>query len=63
MGTNFNDLWNDPDFITESEKDKINLRVTSISKNYHHILEGVHQLETGHTRQLNDEELENILNE
>ena len=32
MGTNFNDLWNDPDFITESEKDKINLHVTSLGK-------------------------------
>ena len=32
MGTNFNDLWNDPDFITESEKDKINLQVALIDR-------------------------------
>ena len=61
MGTNFNDLWNNPDFVAESEKDEINLKVSSINKNYHHILEGVHQLETGHTHQLNNEELENML--
>ena len=32
MGTNFNDLWNDPNFITEEEKDKINFEVSLIGK-------------------------------
>ena len=32
MGTNFNDLWNDPNFITEPEKDEINLQVALIGK-------------------------------
>lgn len=32
MGTNFNDLWNNPDFITEDEKEKINFEVALIGK-------------------------------
>lgn len=32
MATNFNDLWNDPNFITEPEKDEINLQVALIGK-------------------------------
>lgn len=32
MATNFNDLWNDPNFITEAEKEKINLEVSLIGK-------------------------------
>ena len=32
MGTNFNDLWSDPDFISEPEKDKINLHIASLGK-------------------------------
>ncbi len=32
MGSNFNDLWNNPDFITEDEKEKINFEVALIGK-------------------------------
>lgn len=32
MGTNFNELWNDSNFITETEKEKINLEVALIGK-------------------------------
>lgn len=32
MDTNFNDLWNNPDFITEGEKGKINFEVVFIGK-------------------------------
>ena len=32
MGTNFNDLWNDPTFITDEEKDKIDFEVALIGK-------------------------------
>lgn len=40
-----------------------NLFITSNKKNYHHILEGVHQLEAGKAVMKNDEELEKLLNE
>ena len=32
MGTNFNDLWNDPSFITDDEKYKIDFEVSLIGK-------------------------------
>ncbi len=32
VGTNFNDLWNDPTFITDEEKDRINFEVALIGK-------------------------------
>ncbi len=32
MGTNFNELWNDPEFITDEEKDRINFEVALIGK-------------------------------
>jgi len=32
MGTNFNDLWNDPKFISKEQKSKINLEVSLIGK-------------------------------
>ena len=32
MGSNFNDLWNNPDFINEDEKEKINFEVALIGK-------------------------------
>lgn len=40
-----------------------NLFIVSNRKNYQHILEGVHQLENGHTHQVNAAELEARLNE
>lgn len=32
MGTNFNELWNDPAFITDTEKEKIDFEVAIIGK-------------------------------
>lgn len=32
MGTNFNELWNDPAFITNTEKEKIDFEVAIIGK-------------------------------
>ncbi len=32
VGTNFNELWNDPTFITDEEKDRINFEVALIGK-------------------------------
>ena len=32
MGSNFNDLWNNPDFITEDEKEKIEEYVQSLAE-------------------------------
>ncbi len=32
MGTNFNELWNDPEFITDEEKAKIDKEVARIGK-------------------------------
>lgn len=32
MGTNFNDLWNNPDFISEDDKVKIDFEVALIGK-------------------------------
>lgn len=32
MGTNFNEMWNDPAFITNTEKEKIDFEVAIIGK-------------------------------
>lgn len=32
MGTNFNELWNDPEFIDDTQKEKINREVALIGK-------------------------------
>lgn len=32
MGTNFNELWNDDSFITQEQRDKIDLEVAIIGK-------------------------------
>lgn len=32
MGTNFNELWNDPAFITDIEKEKIDFEIAIIGK-------------------------------
>ena len=32
MGTNFNDLWNDPTFITEDERQKIDQMVSLVAR-------------------------------